>query len=190
MSAGIPPFRAVVSFLYNLPFGKGKRFGSSIPAVADYAIGGWRISGNYQWENGTYFTPYFAGSDPSNTNTFGGRPDCLANGNLSKSQRTMERYFDTAEFAVPPDNVGRFGSCGANILEGPGLNVFNLGLLKEITMRETYKLKLEAVSSNVFNHPSFGIPDATLGSPTYGMLVDTRTGTAARDLSLTVRLAF
>ena len=190
MSAGIPPFRAVVSFLYNLPFGKGKRFGSSIPAVADYAIGGWRISGNYQWENGTYFTPYFAGSDPSNTNTFGGRPDCLANGNLSKSQRTMERYFDTAAFAVPPDNVGRFGSCGANILEGPGLNVFNLGLLKEITMHETYKLKLEAVSSNVFNHPSFDIPDATLGSPTYGMVVHTRTGTAARDLSLTVRLAF
>ncbi len=98
--------------------------------------------------------------------------------------------FDTAAFAVPPDNAGRFGGCGANILEGPGLNVLNLGLLKEITMRETYKLKLEAVSSNVFNHPSFDIPDATLGSPTYGMVVHTRTGTAARDLSLTVRVAF
>jgi len=49
MSASIPPFRAVVSFLYDLPFGKGKRLGNSIPAaVADYAIGGWRISGNYQ----------------------------------------------------------------------------------------------------------------------------------------------
>jgi len=87
----------------------------------------------------------------------------------------MERYFDTAAFVVPADNVGRFGNCGANILEGPGLNVFSLGLLKEITLHEKYRLKLEAVSSNVFNHPSFDIPDATLGSPTYGMIVHTRT---------------
>ena len=188
MSAGIPPFRAVVSLLYDLPVGKGRLLGSSMPALLDYLVGGWRLSANYQWENGSYFTPYFSGTDPANTNAWGGRPDCIGNGNLPKSDRTMDHYFNTAAFVAPPDNAGRYGNCGANILEGPGLNVLNGEMMKEITLHESFKLRLEAVSSNALNHPSFSTPGSTIGTSTYGVIQSTRI--AARNLQLTVRLTF
>lgn len=194
-ASNIPPFRLVGSLVYDLPLGRGKQFGGSMPTVVDYVIGGWRLSGNYQWENGTFFTPMFYGSDPANTNAFGGRPDCLANGNLSKSARTMDRYFNTDAFVVPGADAGRYGNCGANILQGPGLNVLNAGLSKEISVRERLKVRLEAVSSNVLNHPSFGQPGNYFnGNPVdeandgYGVINSTRI--APRNLSLTLRVAF
>jgi hypothetical protein len=187
-ASDIPAFRAVVSLLYDLPFGKGKTFGATMPAFLNYVVGGWRLSTNYQWENGTYFTPSFSGTDPANTNAFGGRPDCIANGNLPKSERTMERYFNTDAFVAPPDNAGRYGTCGANILQGPGLNVLNAGLMKELDLGERFKMRLEGVSSNVLNHPSFGAPGNTIGTSSYGVINYTRI--AARNLSITARLEF
>ncbi len=55
--------------VYDLPFGRGRQFGSSIPRVADAFVGGWRISSVFLWQGGAYLTPYFPGGqgDPSGT---------------------------------------------------------------------------------------------------------------------------
>jgi hypothetical protein len=178
----------MASALYDLPFGKGKRFGTSMPTVLDRTVGGWRVNLNYQWQNGSYFTPSFYGSDPSNTNTFSGRPDRIANGNLPKGQRALDRYFDTSAFAPPPADAGRFGTSAPNILEGPGQSVLNAGLTKEILLRENVKLKLDVVSTNVLNHPNFGTPDGAIEDSTYGML--TYSALSQRNFSFTARLSF
>ena len=205
-SPNIPPFRFVASVLYDLPAGKGKRFGSSMPKVADYLLGGWRLSLNYQWENGDYLTPYFSGTDPANTGAFYGRADCLANGNLPKSQRTIGQYFDTSAFTFPADGSGRYGNCGNSILQGPGLSVLNAALMKEIGLGERVKMRMEIVSTNVANHPIYGDPNTTLDSALaesgvapaqqalyngYGVISGLKGYTSSpRNLSLTLRLMF
>jgi hypothetical protein len=145
------------------------------------------------------FTPLFYGIDPANTNAFGGRPDCLANGNLPKSERTLDRYFDTSAFAAPPADAGRYGTCGGNILEGPGFNILHAGLMKEVPLHEKFTLRLEAVATNVLNHPNFGQPgnsfDATLDPAAqaangYGVITGTSFGGGPSVLSLTLRLTF
>jgi hypothetical protein len=60
------------------------------------------------FQTGQYFSPSFSGSDPSNTNTSGGLPDRICDGNLPAGQRGGSRWFGTSCIAVPPG--GRFGT--------------------------------------------------------------------------------
>lgn len=196
-ASNIPPFRFVTSLVYELPVGKGKQLGTAMPAIADYVVGGWRMSANYQWQNGNFFTPMFYGTDPANTNSFGGQPNCLSNPNLPKSRRTLDQYFDTSAFSAPAANAGQWGTCGANILEGPGLNILNAGLSKEVSLREKLTLSLELVATNALNHPSFSQPgnsfDATLNpaaQASNGFGVISGMSVSPRNLQVTARLKF
>ena len=65
--------------------------GQTATAPPHWFLGGWQIAGVTLFQTGRRFTPSFTGLDPSNTNVVGGRPDRIANGNPSKSQRTIER---------------------------------------------------------------------------------------------------
>jgi hypothetical protein len=192
----IPRWRGVVLALYNLPFGRGMRFGGTLPKAVDYIIGGWSVGGTYIAQTGEYFTPGFSGVDPSNTNRRSGRPDRIADGNLPTSDRTIDHWFDTTAFVAPAAGIGRFGNSGAYILEAPGINVFHFGANKEFVLHERAKLKLEMVSTNFFNHPNFNPPNSTIGTSTYGQITRTASrgssssGEAYRDFSLTARFIF
>lgn len=191
-SAGgeIPSLRFVAIGLYELPFGRGKPYAASMSKAADSLVGGWSLGGTWVAQTGFRFTPGFAGRDPSNTDRFSGRPDRIADGNLASSERTLERWFDTAAFVVPPIGIGRFGNSGAFILEGPGLNVFHFGLYKDVALHERAKMRLEMVSTNFFNHPNFSNPSATIGTPAYGRILSTHPDDGYRNFSLTARIVF
>ena len=73
----------VVSTTWALPVGKGRRFLSTAPAVVDRVLGGWNLQSISTFASGGYFSPGFSGTNPSNTNTSGGLPDRIADGNLS-----------------------------------------------------------------------------------------------------------
>jgi hypothetical protein len=111
--------RVVLNSVWQLPFGKGKRFMSNANPVVDQILGGWQFYWIAFMETGQFFGPTFSGADPSNTNTTAGRPDRLANGNLPSGERSIRRWFDAAAFARP--TPGRFGNSGTIVLEGPGL---------------------------------------------------------------------
>jgi hypothetical protein len=141
-------------------------------------LGGWQTSWNINLQSGQYFTPNFTGRDPSNTNTIGGRPDRIANGNLPVGQRVIERWFDAAAFKIPgcPDsnpvcpestraNVGRFGNSGLNILEGPGIANLDFALGKYFQVNEKSKLQFRLIMVNALNHPNFAVPRATITAP-------------------------
>ncbi len=139
-------------------------------------------------ESGRYYTPTFDSTDPSNTNTFGGRPDLI--GNI---------------FAIPgcpasdplcsnPVNVGRFGNCGSNVLEGPRFVGADLSLMKNFPLADRTKLQYRVTMTNVFNHPNFGLPGADIESPgTFGKLTSTYApllGQNARQVDFMLRLVF
>lgn len=186
----MPTWRGVVISLYELPFGRGRRFGSSMPAALNHIVGNWTMAGTFVKQTGGYFTPSFSAADPSNTNTFGGRPDRVADGNLPEDQRTLFRWFDTAAFVAPPAGIGRFGNSGVNIIEGPGLTVFHFGVNKDVVLTERVRLKLEMASTNFFNHPNFNNPGGAIGTSNYGRITGTVSTDGNRDFQLTARITF
>ncbi len=150
--------------IYELPFGHGRRFLASLPAVANHAIGGWTVSGLFYLETGRYFTPSFSGVDISGTGATGGRPDRIANGNFPPAERRVERWFDPAAFVVPRANTGRFGNAGRNILEGPGLNAQHFSVIKRFYQAEQRSVQFQLNVLNVFNHPNFNLPIANIST--------------------------
>jgi hypothetical protein len=122
----------------------------------DVVLGGWKIAWTSILQTGQFFSPSFSGSDPSNTNTSGGRPDRVCNGNLASDQRALNRWFDTSCFVAPP--AGRFGNAGVNILESPGLQTHNASFTKRFRLTERIALDYMATVSNIFNHPNFLAP--------------------------------
>src|SRR5262249_51787712 len=163
--------RFVANFVWEIPFGSKRRWlsnwgGSGLRGVGGQIIGGWNLTGIGLLQTGQRFTPAFSGSDPSNTQTVGGRPDRIANGNLPKEQRTLNRWFDASAFVAPPANAGRFGTAANGILEGPGAQVFSFGLFKNFMIRERTRFELNLNATNAFNHPNFRNPNANISSPT------------------------
>ncbi|MEK7405493.1 MAG: carboxypeptidase regulatory-like domain-containing protein [Acidobacteriota bacterium] len=181
--------RAVVNAIWTLPLGKGKQYLSGAPALVDHMLGGWRLYWIAYMETGQFFTPGFSGSDPSNTNTSGGLPDRLANGNLPAGERTSSRWFDASAFVVPPR--GRFGNSGVNILEGPGLHEHNITIAKDFRITERTRFTFMAAMQNAFNHPNFNNPSANISAPaTLGLIRSTRTFAPGRQVMLRGQLAF
>lgn len=155
--------RVVLNATYDLPFGKGRHFLTSASGIVDQVLGGWQIGLVSYFQSGQYFTPSFSGSDPSNTNTSGGLPDRIADGNYSSGQRDRNKWFDASAFAVPAK--GTFGNSGANILEGPGMNLQHVSLIKNFPIRERMKFVVQGMFTNVANHPIFDFPFANISVP-------------------------
>jgi hypothetical protein len=155
--------RVVLNSVWELPFGKGRRFMSRAPHAVDEVLGGWRLVWVTYLMTGQYFSPSFDNADPSNTNTFGGLPDRICNGNLPTGQRNVNMWFDPACFVNPP--AGRLGNSGVNILEGPGMHVHNATLMKRFPITEKLHFDLMALVGNIFNHPNFLAPAADISVP-------------------------
>ena len=181
----------VVSTTWALPVGKGRRFMSSAPGVVDRVLGGWNLQSISTFASGPYFSPGFSGTNPSNTNSSGGLPDRIADGNLGSGQRTDNKWFDASSFAIP--QPGHFGNSGANILVGQGISVHHLSIAKTFQIFEQLRLTMTGQISNLFNHPHFNNPNTTINNPNPGMFTSEiaqynpeRQG--ARQIGLKVRL--
>ncbi len=174
--------RVVFNTIWELPFGKGRRYMNHAPRAMEEVLGGWRLIWVTYLQSGQFFTPSFDNADPSNTNTFGGLPDRICNGNLPSGQRTVNHWFDTSCFVNPP--AGRFGNSGVNILEGPGLHVHNVTIAKRFPITEKLHFELMGLVGNIFNHPNFLAPASDISVPggagvinsVYGLYAGERAG--------------
>jgi hypothetical protein len=189
-----PKHRVLLNALWQLPFGKGARFLPNAPRAADAVIGGWKLAWVGIFQTGQYFSPSFSGADPSGTNTSGGLPDRLANGNLPTDERSLSRWFDVSAFVRP--QLGKFGNSGVNVLQGPGEMTQNLSLSKRFLLTERWHLDLMTMVSNLLNHPNFTFPASNISAPgqagvltgQHGFFSDDKSG--ARLVELRVRLEF
>ncbi|MCC6586188.1 MAG: carboxypeptidase regulatory-like domain-containing protein [Bryobacterales bacterium] len=174
-----PRHRFISTLIYELPAGKGKRLLNGGGPVALF-LGGWQLSASYIAQTGEFLTPSFAGVDPSNTQTVGGIPDRIGNGNLPSGQRTIDRWFDVSAFAVPPANSGRFGTSGRGILVGPGRQIASAAMFKSFPIRERMFFRVQISFTNLFNHPNFDIPALNISATNN---VSTIRATQGRDLA-------
>ena len=158
--------RLVVANVWQLPFGRGRKYGANLGRVADAILGGWALNGISNLYTGFPFTP------TSSVNTLNGsgtqRPDRISDGKLPASQRRIERWFDTSAFVTPA--AFTFGNSGVNILQGPGTVQFDLGAAKSFAFRERFRLDYRAEFFNLFNTPQFNNPNASVGAQGAGVI--------------------
>ena len=187
--------RFVLSYVYELPFGRGKTF-LNHGGVANVLFGGWQINGITSFQSGSPFTvtQTFNGA-----NTSGGqsRPDEIGNPNgLSHSRprgQQVAQFFDTSAFREnrPADLVNgpfRFGSAGRHIVIGPGINNWDFAAYKDFRFTEQIRAQFRAEFFNIFNHPIFAQPGATLGTPQFGII--SATSVDPRDIQFAMKLYF
>ena len=101
-------------------------------------------------------------------NGLGNRADRSGSGELDRSQRTIERFFDIAAFRPPGQYA--FGTGGRNILRGPGYVNIDFSVFKNIRIAESQNLQFRSEFFNLTNTPQFGLPDGTLGSFSFGRI--------------------
>lgn len=185
--------RFVFQSVINLPVGKGQPFLASIPTALDQVIGGWRLTTISQLTSGQFFSPSFAGADPSNTNTVGGLPDRICDGNLPRGERNISRWFDPKCFVVPAP--GRFGNSGVNVLKRPGYLLHHLTVAKDFKLSERFKLEFVTSVANLFNQGVFNPPISNISTAGTGQITSILVGadlsiegTRAREIGMTLRL--
>jgi hypothetical protein len=150
--------------MFPLPFGRGQRFGSNSPAPVNALLGGWRVNWITTVQSGQFFSPTFSGSDPSHTNTSGGFPDRVCNGNLSRGKRTPAKWFDASCFAVP--QAGHFGNSGANVLVSAPFNVSDMTLGKTFPIfGDRVRGTFQGMFLDIFNHPTYAYPYNNISVP-------------------------
>jgi carboxypeptidase family protein len=170
------------TYTYELPFGKGKMFGSGAPAIVDHIIGGWLFGGTVLWTSGRPFTVYSGINTVSNV--VQSTADC--NG-CSRNQGSLvlesgrNFWFDSADralFSAPAP--GSIGNTGRNFFLAPHYFQWDASLSKKIRFSERYSFDLRADARNVLNNPSFDNPTAVINSAIFGRINDSVTNNARR----------
>jgi hypothetical protein len=109
------------------------------------------------------------------------------------SNQSRTHYFNSAAFAAPPLNAGRFGTAGVGILQGPGTAAVSLGLAKIFTITQMMHIRFESTFTNVLNHTNFAPPATQIdNTSTFGQLTAATTAENAgnRTGQLALRLDF
>ena len=157
--------RLVYSWIYELPFGAGKRWANQGLLVTRF-FGGWQVNGITTLQSGLPFTVSLA-TPVTNTGT-GNRADRLADGSLPRDQRTLGRFFDTGAFKTPAQF--QYGNAGRDILYGPGTVNFDFSVFRNLRLTESRSLQFRSEFFNVLNTPQFDLPNGTLGGSAYGTI--------------------
>lgn len=154
---------ASITMSWTLPFGKGHQYLSHSSPKLQKIAGGWVLTSLTYLGSGTWYSPSFSGSDPSNTGTFGGLPDLVGNPYSFSGGKGKLTAFNDAAFAVPKN--GTFGNAEPNSLENQDIYITHLGILKMIPLTHRITFNFQTQISNLFNHPQFLPPSGNISVP-------------------------
>jgi Carboxypeptidase regulatory-like domain/TonB dependent receptor len=155
------PFRAVVSGVYQLPIGRGKRVFGSAHGFANQIAGGWAMSGVFTKQSGDVLQ---------------WDDDIYLGGNLNWDAHNVNRAFDTKRFVTASgqqlsNDLRRFPIAFSN-LRGDGIANFDLAVIKSFPIHERVRLVYHCEFFNAFNHPVFTDADNSPTSTTFGQITN------------------
>jgi hypothetical protein len=172
------------SFIYELPFGKNKRWLQH--GVGAASLGGWQASTVWSADTGT---PLFLTASSNSLNAPGNTqvPNQVKHFHKLGSIGTAASWFDTSAFAQP--TTAAYGNTPKNGFTGPGLTTFDASLFRSIPLHEALQVQLRADAFNALNHPTFANPGVSLTSTNFGEVTGTA-GASARVLQFAATLSF
>lgn len=195
------PHRAAVSWIYELPFGKGRPLLANSSGLVERLVGGWEITGAWGFQSGFPINFPAPGSP-----TFGFGRTMTANNQdyfliadpslavRPAGERTADRWFDTTPFvtasAAQPANHLRVNPYRFSGLRGPRTNNVDLSLTKDTRIREGHILRFSAQALNAFNHPLYGAPNVAYTNVAFGQAVASQQSNYQRRLQLELKYIF
>src|SRR5579875_530428 len=175
---------ATISYVYTLPFGRGKRFLGGTGGLVGQLVGGWEINGITSFRSGEALDIYTTVSD-----LLGNRapnvPIRVGNGNLPAGQRNANHWFDTTAFLNPP--VGVYGNTAPGVIRGPGYDNWDLSIFKNTQIGERKTLQFRCEMFNAFNHVNLNNPDQWTTDPSFGRITSAN---PAREIQFGLKLLF
>jgi hypothetical protein len=181
----------VLSWTYDLPFGKGKHFAANAHGVTQVLVGGWQLNSIDSFQTGTPFTVTMV-SSLLNSGSAVQWPNRIGSGHLASP--SIAEWFNIADFQSPGAYV--YGNSGRNILTGPGTKEFDLSLFKNFVFSESGNrhLQFRAEAFNVLNTPQFNNPNAQIGNAAAGTITSAGAPLlfqrTSREIQLALKLYF
>lgn len=182
----------VISANYELPFGKGKLFGSNWNRLTDSLLGNWQFN-----TIGTFRTgPPISLGTTNCVGTWGHcGPDVVPGKdpkNAPPGGRRPAEWFDTSAVTFPhvlPNGFGTPGNLGLQALNRPGQRSVDVSLFKAFPITERIAVQFRAEAFNLANTPQWGEPNSQQGNPAFGQITSTQSGTE-RHVQFALRVSF
>ncbi|MGH9659849.1 MAG: carboxypeptidase regulatory-like domain-containing protein, partial [Bryobacteraceae bacterium] len=182
--------RFVYSWQYDLPFGRGRKYGAGLNRASDLVVGGWQLNGIMTLQSGNARN---IGTRESSCGCGGERrPDLVPGKNPNDAPsggRTPDRWFDVTAVQAPAR--GTFGNLGHYAVYAPGIKSLDLSAFKDFPITERYRFQLRAEWFNFTNTPLFdpGSLQGTQGDSAIGRLTATSPG-SERHMQFALRFQF
>jgi hypothetical protein len=179
------------SYVYALPFGRGKAFGKSWNGFLDAVLGGWQTNGLWRFDNGLPLAISLANSRP--LPTYGTqRPNLIGPLTRNNGANWLSQYFANPGNAVIPAAF-TVGNAPRTIptVRAPGTATAAMSLFKQFQLRFIHEgsfLEFRAEAFNALNHPQFGAPNTTVGSSAFGQV--TSQANSPRTMQLGLKMYF
>ena len=174
-----------LSFVYDTPFGRKKRYGANWNPVIDGILGGWQLGGIYTWHTGFPLTIKMSG-DPSGTGARSFRPNVVGTPNDPHQIGPGLLFLDPTPYSAPTART--FGNAGVGIVPGPGMSRFDFSLHKKFNVTESKWFELRAEAFNLTNSPIFLSPASqTITSSLFGQI---RSSQGERTVELAAKFYF
>jgi hypothetical protein len=187
VSAIDQPINSTTSILYELPFGKGKRFAKAGPLL-NAIVGGWSMNLQNTMSAGLPQDVTYSPTTQAQASTYlAARPNLVGNPITPEAQRTPANYLNAAAFSLP-SYTQPFGNAGRNIARACSLFQLDLGLHKEVRIGEGAKrLQFRAEAFNALNKTNFSAPNTAWNTTAFGSITSTF---PARQMQLAFKLLF
>ncbi|MEJ7605740.1 MAG: hypothetical protein WKF37_05620 [Bryobacteraceae bacterium] len=183
------------SVVWEVPFGKGRRYGSDIPGILDGVLGGWEFSGintattgepiNLRYAPAANFQVSDIGPDWRGAISY--RPNVTGNPLLPESERTPGRYLNPATVVLPTDPSQPFGNVGRNAVYGPSFLQFDAQVSKFFRITESSSVQFRSEFFNVLNKTNFRAPNPNRSTPTFGAITSSY---PARQIQFALKFLF
>lgn len=193
------PHRFVLSGIYELPFGRGRRFGKDIGRLANLLLGGYQLNGIYQYQSGRPLDFFRDNNFANNNYAYFGDPSQLRADIGSSTAGPNDRVFDVTNFYVGGvinpsaqnfrlvNNIRTFPSRLSG-LRSQALSLADLSIMKNLEFTERVRLQLRGEFINAFNTPIFNEPNLDPTTTSFGRI--TSQANLPRNVQLGIKLIF
>jgi hypothetical protein len=183
------PLNNTTSLVWDVPFGRGQRFGANMHAIMDGVLGGWRMTAINIMTSGLpvnlTYSPA-AAFQVSGAPTY--RPNLVGPALAPSGERSIDNYFDKANVVIPTDRSQPFGNAPRNGVRGYAFYQTDLGLHKSFNLPGQHtRLEVRGEFFNVLNKTNFGAPNGNASAAAFGTI---RSTSPARQIQLGVKLYF
>ena len=162
----------MISALWEVPYGRGRKYGANIARPLDFVIGGWQVNGVWNWATGLPFTPTYQACN-SDRDTGWCRPNVA--GNWQASDPSQFGWFNTSSALLSSNGAingawqrpqpGVQGNVGRNALWGPHFTQLDMSFFKTFPVTERIRVQVRAESFNFTNHTNLGQPNTCVDCP-------------------------